>query len=120
MIAIWDAHLSVGDPLLDAEHRRVVALLNELGVALAVGAPALVVEKALETLVRTIDTHFARDERMVGEHVALSASAHRLLEEWRHGRREVLDRRALVGLAGRWIAHMGRREAAEPVCRLAG
>lgn len=120
MIAIWDAHLSVGDALLDAEHRRVVAILNELAVALSVRAPAVVVEKALEALVRTIEEHFARDKRTVGEHAALSASARRLLEEWRHGRRDVVDRRALVGLAGRWIGHMGRRETTEPARRLAG
>ncbi|CAA7624526.1 conserved hypothetical protein [Candidatus Terasakiella magnetica] len=111
MIVIWDNRLSVGDVVLDAEHRRVVSLLNELDVALTVNAPAVVVEKALEALTRAIDSHFQRDAETgrVGEHAALAARAHRLLQDWRCGN-HVVDRRSLMTLGQRWVSHIGRRE----------
>ncbi|EME70565.1 hypothetical protein H261_07358 [Paramagnetospirillum caucaseum] len=120
MIAIWDTRFSVGNALADAEHRQVISVLNEIDVARTVGAPPEVVEKALETLARTIDAHFARDDTPRSEHLALSASARRLLDSWRNGAPGALERRVLVNLARRWIDHMGRHEGAQPSQRLAG
>lgn len=120
MIAIWEQRLSTGDKVIDAEHRLVLNLLNELSVALTVNAPAVVVQKALEALVRAIDRHFARDgltavgsvERApIGEHAALAAKAHRLLADWQSGTVTKLERRSLLSLGQRWIGHMGRHEA---------
>lgn len=120
MIAMWDVRFSVGNALADAEHRQVISILNEIDVAMKVGAPAVVVEKALETLARTIDAHFAHDEQPRGDHAAISASAHRLLEAWQAGRHGTLERRVLVNLARRWIDHMGRRESPASSQRMAG
>jgi hypothetical protein len=121
MIAMWDARFSVGNALADAEHRQVISILNEIDVAMKVGAPPVVVEKALETLARTIDAHFAHDERPRGDHAAISASAHRLLEAWKAGRHGTLERRVLVNLARRWIDHMGRQESSPSLSqRMAG
>ncbi|WP_148207269.1 hypothetical protein [Paramagnetospirillum magneticum] len=120
MIAIWDNRYSVGHARVDAEHRQVISLLNEIDVARSVGAPPVVVEMALETLLRTIVAHFARDEVPQGDHMAIIASARRLLDGWRGGKPEALERRALVNLARRWIGHMGRREASLPSQRMVG
>lgn len=116
MIAIWDQRLSVGDPVIDSEHRQVIALLNEIDVALSVAAPAQVVDRALDALTRAIDRHFMPENPVepagprVGEHAALAAGAHRLLQAWRTGHRDDVDRRALMTLASRWLSHIGRRE----------
>lgn len=115
MIAIWDNRLSIGNAAIDGEHRLVLNLLNELEVAFAVTAPAVVVEKALEALVNAVDRHFARNESRaegpMGRHVAFSAKVHRLLRQWRDGDRQCIDRRVLLDLGRRWIDHMGCREA---------
>ncbi len=120
MIAIWDVRFSVGNALADAEHRQVISILNEIDVARSVGAPPEVVGKALESLVRGIDAHFAHDEPPRSDHLAIAASARRLLESWRSGTPNALERRVLVNLARRWIDHMGRHEALPPSQRMAG
>ncbi|TAN80066.1 MAG: hypothetical protein EPN20_00160 [Magnetospirillum sp.] len=137
MIATWDNRLSIGDAAIDSEHRLVLNLLNELDVAFAVTAPAEVVQKALEALVRAVDRHFARNGltavgpagHRIGEHAALAAKVHRLLEDWRDGTLEGVEHRTLMTLGRRWIDHMGRHEAptrglhpvmAAPPRRLAG
>ncbi len=120
MIAIWDSRFSVGNALADAEHRQVISILNEVEIARSVGAPPEVVEKALESLVRTINTHFARDHAPRGGHAAMAASAQRVLDSWRNHIPGALDRRVLVNLARRWIDHMGRHESFTPLQRLAG
>lgn len=111
MIAIWDNRLSMGDHAIDAEHRLVLNLLNELAVALSVNAPRLVVEKALESMARATDRHFARDgSQRVADHMAFAQTVHRLLADWRAGRQDVLNRSTLLRLGQRWLAHMGRHE----------
>jgi hypothetical protein len=122
MIAIWDHRLAMGNSAIDAEHRLVLNLLNELAVAASVDAPRLVVEKALETLVRITDRHFARDGQVrVPNHVAFAQAVHRLLDDWRNRRLARLDRRALLRLGQRWLGHMGRHETPDqaPPIRLA-
>lgn len=120
MIAIWDSRYSVGNALSDAEHRQVISILNEIDVARSVSAPRVVVEKALETLVRTVDAHFSRDEEPRGDHMAIAAAARRLLDNWRSHTPNTLERRVLVNFAKRWIAHIGRREGTLPAQRMAG
>ena len=120
MIAIWDTRFSVGNALADAEHRQVISILNEIDIARSVGAPPEVVEKALESLVRAVNTHFARDQAPQGDHAAIAASARRILDSWRNNIPGALDRRVLVNLARRWINHMGRRESFTSPQRLAG
>ena len=115
MIAIWDERLSTGDAAIDAEHRQVLALLNELDVAFTVTAPSEVVQKALEALVRAIDHHFDRNRSSggcrIGEHAALASKARRLLADWRNGSLQAINRRALMNLGRCWLDHMGRHES---------
>jgi hemerythrin len=113
MIAIWDNRLAIGDTAIDAEHRLVLDLLNEMHVAFTVRVPKVVVLRALETLARTVDRHFARDSfgtPDIAEHAAFASMVHRLLADWRSGETQEIDRRTLMNLARRWIDHMGRRE----------
>jgi len=110
MIAIWDQRLSVGDGSIDAEHRQVINLLNEIDVALTVQAPREVIERAIEALVVAIERHFSvHGTFLTGEEMTLLTSARRLFAEWREGRRLTLDRRVLTHMAARWVGHMGRR-----------
>jgi len=112
MIAIWDASLSVGDGTIDGEHRLVMNLLNELDVALAVGAPFAVIDKALEALDRGVARHFARSAQPVpaAEHAYIQTWVRDLRLAWGGGQRERVNRRALMDLGRRWIAHIGRNE----------
>ena len=91
----------------------VLNLLNELHVAFTVRVPKVVVLRALETLARTVDRHFSRDD-LAGarhtDHAAFVAMVHRLLADWRDGSIQQIDRRTLMALARRWIDHMGRHE----------
>jgi hypothetical protein len=79
-----------------------------------------VIGMALESLVRNIDAHFARDRSPCSEHGAIAASARRMRASWQAGTYDALSRRALVTLARRWIDHMGRREYVPTAHRLAG
>ncbi|MDO8608471.1 MAG: hypothetical protein Q7R40_18220 [Phaeospirillum sp.] len=116
MIVIWDKRLSTGDAAIDAEHRLVFDLLNELDVACAVTAPAVVVQKTLEALARTVDRHFGRNgpSEHMGGHAALASKVHRLLADWQGGIIQEIDRRTLMNLGRCWIDHMGRRECIAP------
>ena len=123
MIAIWDSRLSTGDAAIDAEHRLVLNLLNELHIAFTVKAPRVVVQKALEALVGAAERHFSRTGpvfgspanraepgAVIGEHAAFAATVHHLLADWRAGSLQAIDRRTLMNLGRRWISHMGRHE----------
>ncbi|KIL97385.1 hypothetical protein CCC_00446 [Paramagnetospirillum magnetotacticum MS-1] len=120
MIAIWDNRYTVGNALADAEHRQVISLLNEIDVARSVGAPPEVIGKALETLVRSIESHFAGDQPPQREHAAIIMSARRLLTSWQSRAPGAIERRALINLARRWFDHMGRNERVMTSQRLAG
>ncbi|MBV5325996.1 MAG: hypothetical protein J0626_12465 [Rhodospirillaceae bacterium] len=112
MIATWDNRLMTGDRAIDAEHRVVLNLLNELHVASTVRAPMVVVQKALESMTGIVDRHFARcGPSPGGDHTAFAAAVHRLAADWRSGAIRDLDRRTLMNLARRWIDHIGRHEA---------
>jgi len=112
MIAVWHERLSVGDRLIDAEHRRVINLLNEIDVAVRVGAPGAVIEQALRRVVRHIDDHFHADgEHGPPAHSMIRLHARRLLDDWRAGHTGDINRRRLRRLADSWIGHFGRYES---------
>ncbi|MBB4287552.1 bacteriohemerythrin [Roseospira goensis] len=61
----WTPAMSVGVEALDEDHRRLIALLNQLD-AVARGEPAdLTAGEIVHELVRYTEYHFAREERLM-------------------------------------------------------
>lgn len=63
----WNEDMSVGHPELDFDHRRLVEIINRLGVASGQGNRQ-VIEFILDDLVNYTEFHFQREERIMTEH----------------------------------------------------
>lgn len=63
----WSEELSVGLPEIDAEHRRFIALVNELNAAIAGREPKATIERLLHEIYLDAESHFAHEERMFAE-----------------------------------------------------
>jgi len=64
----WTPDLSVGIARIDAEHRKIVAFLNELYAAMHAGQGREALGKVLNELLVYTGTHFATEERFMAEH----------------------------------------------------
>ena len=118
MIVQWRDQFAHGRPTIDADHRMVVDMLNELDMAIAVASPPEVVGCALDVLAQRIADHFRREEAdlpacdgaqvhaRVLDHEEILARVRRLRDEWRQGTRTVLDRGQLQALARWWVGHI--------------
>jgi len=78
---IWDERYSVGDEALDAQHRRLFELGNE--VARLSGAPdqADSLKKAVHALCDYVKTHFSDEERFMERKGFPRLTEHRVLHE---------------------------------------
>lgn len=61
----WDEKYSVGVKAIDDQHRKLVALVNELYEAMSAGKGKQVVGKVLNDLIAYTDTHFKAEEAMM-------------------------------------------------------
>lgn len=73
----WSDELSVHVAAFDAEHRRLVATINELNEAMRVGHGRDVVGKILGELVDYTKTHFAHEEKAFAQHAYPDAANHK-------------------------------------------
>ncbi len=64
----WTDDLSVGVPAMDAHHKKLVDLINQLHAALREGRSRDAVGVALEELARYVEYHFAAEEKLMREH----------------------------------------------------
>ncbi len=64
----WKNDYSVGEPALDAEHRQIIDLLNELHAAMQQGVDHQSVRPLLAQLVQYTVTHFQSEERVLLAH----------------------------------------------------
>ncbi len=64
----WTDKLSVGVTEIDTQHQRLVAIINELHDAMAVGHGKEALVKVLDELVRYTVYHFATEERLMKTH----------------------------------------------------
>jgi len=64
-IAIWDASLSIGVPEIDAQHQRLMALVNEVEAAILEHHDAEIAASALRTLCDYAVEHFAAEEALM-------------------------------------------------------
>lgn len=61
----WTDELSVGVESLDADHKILISLLNQLDDAVQRGEPRETVEHVLDSLVDYTDYHFKREEMLM-------------------------------------------------------
>ena len=61
----WNSRYSVGIARIDAQHQRLVELINELHAAMLAGAGRQVVGKILDGLVEYTLSHFAAEEALM-------------------------------------------------------
>jgi hemerythrin-like metal-binding protein len=60
----WTEEMSVGVKALDEDHKKLVALLNELHEGILAGQQKVVLEKVIEKLVEYTIFHFGREEKL--------------------------------------------------------
>lgn len=61
----WNNYLSVGDPVLDSDHRRIIQLLDELHDAMEQGNSHDILERVLDDLFTYTRGHFKREEELM-------------------------------------------------------
>lgn len=64
----WDSSLSVGNAVIDAEHRQIFEALNRFYSDWAHGDQFLDIDAELERLQGTITTHFSNEEELMQRH----------------------------------------------------
>jgi len=64
MTVMWRPQMSVGNPLIDAEHKYLICLINTVELALGQHHHEQVVRQAIEQLVEYTREHFAHEEKL--------------------------------------------------------
>lgn len=83
----WTEEMSVGVKALDDDHKKLVALLNELHEGILSGEPKPVLERVIERLVEYTIYHFGREEKLFTDAGFPAATEHKR-------EHELLSRRA--------------------------
>jgi len=73
----WSEAYSVHIAVLDEQHRRLIAALNELNQALRSGMGGSVMDTVLEKLMEYSTAHFDTEETLMEEHQFPGLSTHR-------------------------------------------
>jgi len=61
----WGPQLETGIPVIDAQHKRLVAIINELNDALKAGRRDEVMGTIFDELVAYTETHFSCEEKLL-------------------------------------------------------
>lgn len=64
----WRDALSVGFPVIDTQHKRLVQLLNDLHAAMQEGRSRQAMGDVLNGLISYTGTHFAAEEKIMVQH----------------------------------------------------
>lgn len=75
-VIIWTDKLSIGVAEIDNQHRRLVALINELHDAIAVGRDRETLAKVLDELMDYTFYHFDTEERLMRDHRYMERGLH--------------------------------------------
>jgi hemerythrin len=73
----WSDKLSVGVPSIDAQHQKLVAMVNELFDALKAGHGKESLVKTLDGLISYTASHFAYEEQLFAKTGYADAAAHK-------------------------------------------
>jgi hemerythrin len=97
-LVVWKDSYSVGIPKIDAQHKTLIDLTNQLHAAMKSGKAQQAMAKTLDDLVAYTDTHFAYEESLLisrrysglaahqQQHRALVGQVRELSERFRAGR----------------------------------
>ena len=122
MLIQWKKEFSCGHAGIDADHRMVIDLLNEMNVALMVLAPPEVITTALRTLDRRVDDHFCREEAHFNVLSAEDAQHHTtdhqemrnrirtMIGDWESGTGALVNQGELQFLADYWVTHITKSD----------
>jgi len=92
--AEWNQELLTGEAAIDAQHRELFALLQQLGDAITAGHGDEIVGRILEELIGYAAVHFQDEEALMARvgypgithqraaHEAFAADATRMMNEW--------------------------------------
>ena len=61
----WTDKLSLGNPFIDADHQRIIALINDLHDAMSERAGEAIIRKVLFDLIVYCQGHFMREEEQM-------------------------------------------------------
>ena len=78
---IWKDFYSVGDGSLDADHRQIIGVINELYDAMQEGQDHKVLTPLLERLVQYTVAHFRHEEQVMREYEYPDLPQHRALHD---------------------------------------
>jgi hemerythrin-like metal-binding protein len=76
-VMTWGPMLAIGYGDIDAQHKRLVELVNELDDAMRAGKGRDVVGGTLNELVRYTQQHFAFEEKLMDQYGVPSSAAHK-------------------------------------------
>jgi hemerythrin len=74
---IWNDKLSVGVEVIDEDHKKLIAMINEMYDAILAGMGKKVVGDILDRLVHYTSFHFAREEALFAQTGYSDAAAHK-------------------------------------------
>jgi hemerythrin-like metal-binding protein len=77
----WKDYYSVGDEALDAQHKQVLAAINELYDAMQGGVDYRAVAPLLDRLVQYTITHFRQEEERMAAHEYPEFAQHKALHD---------------------------------------
>jgi hemerythrin len=59
----WNSSLSVGIELIDNQHKKLVALINDLNEAMKLGKGSTIIKNIIDELISYTISHFATEEK---------------------------------------------------------
>lgn len=77
----WQDNFSVGVPSIDAQHKRLIELINELHQAMLDGAVPEKIKEILNGLIEYTQLHFSHEEKLFAEHEYPDAVAHKEIHD---------------------------------------
>ncbi len=92
----WKSAYSVGDTSLDAQHKQIIGIVNDLYTAMQEGNDYEAVRPLLDRLLQYTNTHFKYEEQMMQRHEYPDLSQHKALHD--HMRQRTADLRRHAGL----------------------
>ena len=72
----WNEALKLGHSKIDRDHQKLIALINELGEAMAAGQGREVCGRVLAELIGYTKTHFAMEEHLMSQYQYAQSTAH--------------------------------------------
>ena len=75
-VLAWSDRLSLGIPEIDADHRRLIELANQLSEALLGQSSKSDVERILGAMLNEAEAHFRREERLLLKDLGAAGARH--------------------------------------------